>query len=101
MRQTRDAYLNILSGIETVKARKQAVVSAQSALEATEAGLEVGTRTTVDVLNVRRNLFRSERDYAGSRYTYILDLLRLKQAAGTLTMADLEEVNGWLASSRD
>lgn len=101
MRQTRDAYLNVLSGIETVKARKQAVVSAQSALEATEAGLEVGTRTTVDVLNVRRNLFRAERDHAGSRYTYILDLLRLKQAAGTLTMADLEEINGWLASRKD
>ncbi len=101
MRQTRDAYLSILSGIETVKARKQSVVSAQSALEATEAGLEVGTRTTVDVLNVRRNLFRAERDYARSRYTYILDLLRLKQAAGTLTMADLEEINGWLASRKD
>ncbi len=99
LRQTRDAYLSILSGIETVKARKQSVVSAQSALEATEAGLEVGTRTTVDVLNVRRNLFRSERDYARSRYTYILDLLRLKQAAGTLTMADLEEINGWLTRS--
>ncbi len=98
LRQARDAYLSILSGIETVKARKQAVVSAQSALEATEAGLEVGTRTTVDVLNVRRNLFRSERDYASSRYTYILDLLRLKEAAGALTMADLEEINEWLAS---
>ncbi len=97
LRQARDAYLSVLSGIETVKARKQAVVSAQSALEATEAGLEVGTRTTVDVLNVRRNLFRAERDYASSRYAYILDLLRLKQAAGTLAMSDLEEINGWLS----
>ncbi len=97
LRQARDAYLSVLSGIETVKARKQAVISAQSALEATEAGLEVGTRTTVDVLSVRRNLFRNKRDHAKARYNYILDLLRLKQAAGTLSVADVEEINRWLA----
>ena len=99
LRQTRDAYLSVISGIETVKARKQAVISAQSALEATEAGLEVGTRTTVDVLSVRRNLFRNKRDHAQARYNYILDLLRLKQAAGTLSLADVEEINRWLRGS--
>ncbi len=96
LRQTRDSYLNVLAGIETVKARRQSVISAQSALEATEAGLEVGTRTTVDVLNVRQNLLLNKRDYARSRYTYLLNALRLKQAAGSLTPQDLEQINAWL-----
>jgi len=96
LRQTRNSYLNVLAGIETVKARKQAVISAQSALDATEAGLEVGTRTTVDVLDVRQNLLKSERDLARSRYNYILDTLRLKQAAGSLSPDDLKPVNAWL-----
>lgn len=96
LRQTRNSYLNVLAGIETVKARKQAVISAQSALDATEAGLEVGTRTTVDVLDVRQNLLKSERDLARSRYNYILDTLRLKQAAGRLTPDDMKPINGWL-----
>jgi len=96
LRQTRDAYLSVLAEINRVKALRQAVVSAQSALDATEAGLEVGTRTTVDVLDTRRELFRAQRDHARSRYDYILHTLRLKQAAGILTITDLELVNSWL-----
>jgi outer membrane protein len=96
LRQARDAYLSVLAEINRVKALEQAVVSAQSALDATEAGLEVGTRTTVDVLDTRRELFRAQRDHARSRYDYILHTLRLKQAAGILTTADLELINSWL-----
>ncbi len=96
LRQARDAYLSVLAEINRVKALGQAVVSAQSALDATEAGLEVGTRTTVDVLNTRRELFRAQRDHARSRYDYILHTLRLKQAAGILAAADLERINSWL-----
>ena len=96
LRQARDAYLSVLAEINRVKALGQAVVSAQSALDATEAGLEVGTRTTVDVLDTRRELFRAQRDHARSRYDYILHTLRLKQAAGILTTADLELINSWL-----
>ncbi len=96
LRQTRDAYLSVLAEINRVKALGQAVVSAQSALDATEAGLEVGTRTTVDVLDTRRDLFRAQRDHARSRYDYILHTLRLKEAAGILTVADLELINSWL-----
>jgi outer membrane protein len=62
----------------------------------TEAGYEVGTRTTVDVLNVRRDLFGARRDYASSRYDYILSSLRLKQAAGTISVDDLGKINQWL-----
>lgn len=96
LRQARDAYLSVQAEINRVKALGQAVVSAQSALDATEAGLEVGTRTTVDVLDTRRDLFRAQRDHARSRYDYILHTLRLKEAAGILTVTDLELINGWL-----
>ena len=83
-----------------VKALKQAVRSAQSALEAIEAGFQVGTRTSVDVLNAQRELFSAQRDYSSARYDYILSILRLKQAAGTLAPTDLVQVNSWLASNR-
>ncbi|MEX1201055.1 MAG: TolC family outer membrane protein [Methylophaga sp.] len=99
MRQTREAYNSVLSGISQVKALEQAVRSNEKALEATEAGFDVGTRTTVDVLNARRELFSARRDYARSRYQYIVNTLRLKQAAGIVTVDDLQQINTWLAKS--
>lgn len=95
-RQVRNAYLGVLAGISRVKALKQALISSQSALRASEAGYEVGTRTTVDVLNSRRELFRAQRDYAQARYDYLLNTLRLKQAAGLLDIADLNAIGEWL-----
>lgn len=95
-RQVRDAYRGVLSAISQVEALKAATISAQSALESTQAGYEVGTRTIVDVLNVQRNLFSSQRDYLNSRYGYIINGLSLKSAAGTLSEEDLQRVNGWL-----
>jgi len=95
-RNVRNAYLGVLSGISRVQALKQALVSNQSALRAAEAGYDVGTRTTVDVLLARRNLFSAQRDYAQSRYDYILDTLRLKQASGSLTTDSLQAINNWL-----
>lgn len=95
-RQVRDAFRGVLSTISQVEALKAATISAQSALASTQAGYEVGTRTIVDVLNVQRNLFSSQRDYLNSRYGYILNGLALKSAAGTLSEKDLETVNGWL-----
>ncbi len=95
-REASDAYLSVLAGISQVKALKQAVTSSESALNATEAGYDVGTRTTVDVLNVRRELFRTQRDYARARYDYVLASLRLKQAAGTLSAEDIERINRWM-----
>ena len=95
-RETRDAYLGVVSEIARVKALKQARKSARTALQATEAGFEVGTRTTVDVLDQRRQLFIADVNYARSRYDYILNVLKLKQAAGSLIVDDLIEVNGWL-----
>ena len=95
-RQTRDAYLGVLSEISRVQALGQALQSSETALKATEAGFEVGTRTTVDVLAARRTLLEAQTNYARSRYDYILNVLRLKQAAGILNVEDLEEVDGWL-----
>ena len=95
-RETRDAFLGVTTDIARVKALKQALASAQTALEASEAGFDVGTRTTVDVLIARRQLFAADVNYARSRYDYILDVLLLKQAAGTLGVNDIAEVNGWL-----
>jgi outer membrane protein len=98
-REARDAYLSVISEISRVRALAQAVESSRTALRATEAGFEVGTRTTVDVLTSQNNLRRAETTYARSRYDYILNVLRLKLAAGSLSIQDLEEVNGWLEAS--
>lgn len=95
-KNTRSSYLNVISEVSRVQALKQAVISNQSALKATEAGFEVGTRTIVDVLNVQRDLFRAKQEHSNSRYTYILNVLKLKQASGELARVDIETVNGWL-----
>lgn len=95
-RQTRNSYLSVIANISQVKALKQALASSLVALEATQAGFEVGTRTTVDVLNSQQGLFRARRDYAQVRYNYILETLNLKLAAGTLSVKDLEQLNPWL-----
>jgi outer membrane protein len=94
--QTRSSYLGVVAAVSSVKALKQAVVSSQSALEATQAGFEVGTRTIVDVLLQTQQLFESKRQHARARYDYILNTLRLKQATGLLTEKDLAQVNQML-----
>mgnify|MGYP001829085028 CR=1 FL=1 len=95
-RQVRDAFLSVNSEISRVNALARSVESNETALRATEAGFEVGTRTTVDVLNARRNLFEAQRDYAQSRYTYLVNALLLKEASGSIGEPDLEQVDGWL-----
>jgi outer membrane protein len=95
-RQTRDNYRGIISGISKVSALKNAVISNEKAVEAAETGFEVGTRAVVDVLDAQRELLRARRDHARSRYDYLLDTLRLKQAAGILHETDLVQVNNLL-----
>jgi outer membrane protein len=95
-RETRDAYLSVLAEKARVQALAQAVKSSQTALEATEAGFEVGTRTTVDVLAARRTLFEAQRDYARSRYDYLINVVRLESAAGGLVQDDLATINNFL-----
>ena len=98
-RQARDAYLGVISEISRVNALRQALESSQTALKATEAGYEVGTRTAVDVLEGRRSLAVAQTNYSRSRYDYILNVMRLRLASGTLDRATLEEVNGWLSAT--
>ena len=97
-RQARDAYLGVISGIARVRALRQALESSQTALAATEAGYEVGTRTAVDLLNSRRTLVQAQTDYSGSRYDYIVSIFQLRLAAGNLDFAQLAEINRWLVA---
>lgn len=95
-RTVRDAYRGVMSSISRVEALKASTISAESALEATTAGFEVGTRTMVDVLNAQRDLFSARSKYAQVRYDFILNGLLLKQATGNLSTEDLKQVNSWL-----
>ncbi|WP_185234771.1 TolC family outer membrane protein [Teredinibacter franksiae] len=97
---TRSIYLTVTTSVATVKARSQAITSNQSALEATQAGYDVGTRDLVDVLNAQRNLYRAQRDYFDALYSYVLSTLQLKQVAGALSPVDVTELNGWLDTSK-
>ncbi|WP_018954086.1 TolC family outer membrane protein [Thioalkalivibrio sulfidiphilus] len=96
VQQTRSAYLSVVAGISRVQALNQALASTQAAAEAAEAGFEVGTRTAVDVLLALREVFRAQRDYAQARYEFVVNTLRLKQAAGTLDEQDIQAINAWL-----
>ncbi|MBM3106384.1 TolC family outer membrane protein [Pseudomonas sp. V1] len=93
---TRNLHRAVNTDVEQVQARKQSIISNQSALEATEIGYQVGTRNIVDVLDAQRQLYTSVRDYNNTRYDYILDNLRLKQAAGTLSPQDLTDLSRYL-----
>ena len=95
-RQARNSYLTVLSALSQVAALKQALISSQTALEATQAGFEVGTRTAVEVLDSQRAVYLAKRDYVRARHGYILATLSLKQAAGTLSEDDVKLINKWL-----
>ena len=95
-RQTRDSYLGVLSEMSRVEALQQAVKSSRTALEATQAGFDVGTRTIVDVLDSQFALYRSITLFYQARYDYLMNVLRLKQAAGNLQIQDLENIDRWL-----
>ncbi|MBB1086913.1 TolC family outer membrane protein [Lysobacter sp. SG-8] len=95
-RNTRNAYQTVVAGISEVEARRAALVSAQSAYDASNVGLEVGTRTVLDVLQNQRTLFSAQQAYAESRYNFLQARLLLEQAAGTLEGDDVMEVNRML-----
>ncbi len=93
VRQTRNAYRGVIGSIQEVEAFGQALISAESALEATQAGFEVGTRTIVDVLIAEQRYYQAQRDNSNARHSYILNHLRLKAVAGLLSSEDLHVVN--------
>jgi len=98
---TRNLHRAVNTDIEQVQARRQSIISSQSALEATEVGYQVGTRNIVDVLDTQRRLYAAVRNYNNARYDYILNSLRLKQAAGTLNPGDLEDLARYLKADYD
>lgn len=96
---TRSLFRRIRTSMETVRAQRQTIVSRRSALDATRAGYNVGTRNIVEVLDAEQNYFVALRDFANARYDYVLNTLRLKQAAGTLSPGHLRELDRWLSAS--
>lgn len=92
-RDTRNFFRTVATDVIRVKARIRAIKSSELALEATQAGYEVGTRNIVDVLQAQQRLFVSQFDYADSRYKYVLDLMQLKQSAGTLDHSDIKQLS--------
>ena len=99
-RETRDGYLGVIAEIARVQALARSVESNETAVEATDAGYEVGTRTIVDVLIARQSLFRARTDYARSKYDYLNNVLKLKRAAGTLQPEDIKQLNTWLVTNK-
>jgi outer membrane protein len=97
-RDTQSAYQGVVNGASRVLALKRAVTSSKTALEANQTGLSIGTRSTVDVLNAQQQSYTAQRDYQQSRYDYLLAILRLKAAAGRLTLGDFAEIDGLLAA---
>ncbi len=95
-RSIRDSFLGVTSNISRIQALKQAMESSRTSLQATQAGFEVGTRTTVDVLEGQRQLYSAQAEYYKSRYDYLQTRVLLEQAAGQLNSEDLATINGYL-----
>ncbi|MDE1248769.1 outer membrane channel protein TolC [Vibrio aestuarianus] len=90
---------NISASIGALRAYEQSVISAKSALEATEAGFDVGTRTIVDVLDSTRRLYDANKSLSNARYDYLLSVLQLRQAVGTLSEQDILDINAGLKAA--
>ena len=93
VQNARNSYNTVIAAVSGIKALEQSVISAESALKATEAGFEVGTRTIVDVLDSTRNLYNAKRNLSSTRYSYIEAILNLKRAAGTISEDDIDAIN--------
>lgn len=101
VQHARNLHRAVNTDVEQVKARKQTMVSSQSALEATQIGYEVGTRAIVDVLDAQRQLYAAVRHYNNARYDYVLNSLRLQQTAGSLGPEHLQALNEYLYPDYD
>lgn len=100
VRSVRSSYNAVNATIAGIRALEQSVISAESALKATEAGFDVGTRTIVDVLDSTRNLYNAKSNLAGARYDFINSVLNLKRAAGSLTESDIISINKGLIAQQ-
>jgi len=98
-RNTRNAFTTIEAAIQSFEANKRVLESSQSSLDATRDGYQAGTRNIVDVLRATSSVYAAERSLSRAKYDYLLSGLRLKEAVGTLTVDDIEEVNQWLVNN--
>ena len=96
IQSARSLHLLVETDVASVQARKQAIVSGQSALDATQSGYEVGTRNLVEVLISQRNLYEARRNYSDALFDYVIDSVKLREVAGMLTPANVQEVDKWL-----
>jgi len=92
----RSYYIQVTTSVQQVEARRQALISSESALKATRSGYEVGTRNIVDVLQAEQAYYTAETAYLDTRYSYLVNLIKLKQAAGTLKQEDIAALDQWL-----
>jgi len=97
--QARESYNNVMAGISRLKADKQSIISNESSLQSTEAAYKVGTNTILDVLQAQQDLYDAQRLYSTDIYDYLNAVLSLKEAAGTISEADLAEINSWMVSA--
>jgi outer membrane protein len=98
VQSSRATFIQLTTDVQNVSARINSIISARSALDATQAGYEVGTRTIIDVLTTQKNLYNTVRQYAAARYKYLLNLLLLKQLAGTLSPDDVYRLDKFLVA---
>jgi outer membrane protein len=94
--QVRSAFLKLQADQARIAARQAAVTSGELVAEASQVGYELGVRNIVDVLLAQRSAYAARRDYLTARYDYVMNVIRLRAAAGQLTAADLAEINTWL-----
>ncbi|CAN5439515.1 TolC family outer membrane protein [soil metagenome] len=94
--KTRQNYNNVMTGISQVKADRNAVLSAQSTVDATLMALKVGTRNMLDLLQSQTALYKAQQTMSIDQYTYIIATLTLKQQVGTLNARDITAINSWL-----
>ena len=98
VQSTRSLLRDLMTDVESVAARKQSIVSNETALEATSAGYSVGTRNIVDVLQAERSLYTAIQEYQNARYSYIRNMLRFKVSLGTLSPEDITELDRWMVA---
>lgn len=99
--ETRESFLGVKTQIGLVKAFKQSVKSMQLSLDSIKAGYEVGTRTTIDIVDAESKLSESKRNFYEAIYGYILNVIKLQHQVGTLSIKDIEYLNQWLENETE
>lgn len=97
-RQTRNAYLGVVSSISRANALKSSLDAQAVTVQSKQRGFETGANSNLEVLDAKRDLFFVQRDYLKARYDYLLNLLNLKRQVGSLSPEDLAMINAMLAT---